>query len=349
MAHPALLILGDGEPFAQGAVRIFGDLGIHRDRHVADEAAEQFLAHPFPPFDRIGGGVVGECGQPRRMSEDPGSVLHLERLVRRIRPLEVVDVVHPDRVLRRFVVVRGINFPGALVLCPILSEIEFGALQGAHQDAPDVAILAEESLFQIEFGLFEVHFRDLGGGLFALHAAGALVHFAEGREVLGRLLRLLLHLRVVAAVLDVEAVRRQQGPEDVLVVCEHPFHQAVGLCRELSGDAVDVFCRDHPVGIVGTAEPLLVLENVVDALVAEVVLEKAQDAGLFDRAVRQDAAHLALVVLAGFEFPGLGGLDERLVRDAVGEGVGDGVARLARGEFRPAVLVGFAAAEFIPI
>jgi hypothetical protein len=79
-------------------------------------------------------------------------------------------------------------------------------------------------------------------------------------------------------------------------------------------------------GIVGSDETLLVLENIIDALVAKVILEEAQDPGFLNRVVRKNSPHLTLVIFACRER----GIHERLVRNPVGQRISDGIARLAR-------------------
>ena len=230
----------DFQTLAQGLVVVLRDHRVDRHWHIGDRAGEQFLAHPLATAHRIGGGVAGKGNQPRGMRQQPAAVFHLGGLGRRIIPAEQVEVKRlghfgpaesfaaarirgarhaKDRGER-----RGHRLLGAEPLRVVghhsfedLDLIRASARFADHvQIQPGHGVLAQErnvrdQLFRLEvlpIEIFEV-----------------IIDFANALGRCG-------HRLVVAAVIDVELLGREEPLEYVLVIFQNQFHQHIGFAHQ---------------------------------------------------------------------------------------------------------------------
>jgi hypothetical protein len=106
MALPAVGILRDGHPLAERLVRGIGQLGIHGDRDIRDDVAEQPFADPLTAMDGVVVKAGGMRDKPGGLGQDAGPFgrWEFDRLLRR----EVRQVIRGEEILVRLL--RGFVF-----------------------------------------------------------------------------------------------------------------------------------------------------------------------------------------------------------------------------------------------
>ena len=80
VAFPAIGLLRDSHPVAEGAMRFIRQHRVDRDREIRNGSAQEPLSNPFPAQNRVVIRVLRESHQPARLREDahslPGGQLH---------------------------------------------------------------------------------------------------------------------------------------------------------------------------------------------------------------------------------------------------------------------------------